>query len=234
MFNNFFGDMVSTLSTILVMIAILAVILIYLYYPLLRTLINLILCIVILFVGVQATVYNVEYLTASGTSIGEVLQSVFVKPEIEDAENPDATKWTFTTLGFNATKDSLTEYTSEVTLVTNTAINLKNKDYDIYLNGIKLDNRHQIDETISAYLRYNFRDEENNIILTDTLKVSFYFYNNNAKLKLTTYGGDDAVRLWYSYQLKNVFTTELKETTIEESGKLNIIVDTTGVIPDIT
>ena len=234
MFNNFFGDMVSTLSTILLMIAISAVVLIYLYDPLLRALINIILCIVILFVGVQATVYNVEYLTASGTSIGEVVESIFVKPEVDAFKNPNATKWTFTTLGFNASEDSLTEYTSEVTLVANTAIDLKNKDYDIYLNGIKLDNRHQTYETISAQLGYNFRNEENGIILTDTLKVSFYFYNNNATLKLTTYGGDDAVRLWYSYQIKNGFTIELKETTIEESGKLNIIVDTTGVIPDIT
>lgn len=83
------------------------------------------------------------------------------------------------------------------------------KYYGCYVNGVPV----EVDEFSSEYLianyTYNFYDFDKNLIVSDTLKLRFSFFENYTVFVLQTEGGSTAVKQWNNFFKNNNFVVSL-------------------------
>lgn len=99
------------------------------------------------------------------------------------------------------------------TIMINNSIEIENKYYEIFVNGIPC--TYSEVDTIHATGSYGyvFYDDSMEEILSDTLNFNFAFYENYSTLKVSTNGGTEAVKNWNSYFNKNNFVVSIEEST---------------------
>ena len=82
--------------------------------------------------------------------------------------------------------------------------------YQPYVNGSPVDVSEFSTDLLVANYEYNFYDEDQNLILNDTLKFRFAFYKQSTSFIVSTEGGAYACKQWNYFFNKNGFIVELK------------------------
>lgn len=106
--------------------------------------------------------------------------------------------------------------------------------YRVYINGVPCRITDYSSNYIVATYSYNFYNSTMDLLLTDTLNLSFSFYKNYTSFIATTEGGTDAVNYWQYYFKNNNFIVSIKETdeTLESSGILDGLVKVSFYLDD--
>lgn len=111
----------------------------------------------------------------------------------------------------------------------------------LYINGRPVDILEFNKDYLIADFDYNFYDVDKKVLLNDTLRLRFAFYEKQTVFLVQTNGGSDAAKKWDYFFNKNGFIVELKENisqnntssflnqfvkidfVIEENGELKIL-----------
>lgn len=103
-------------------------------------------------------------------------------------------------------------------------------NYNIFVNGVECSNTEGNRNYITAEYRYNFYDDNLDLLLSDTLYFRFAFNENYTYISVETQGGTAAVNCWNSYFNKNNFVVEIKPTESVPDHELEY---TEGEVPEI-
>lgn len=86
----------------------------------------------------------------------------------------------------------------------------------MFVNGVPCSTSDTLTNGIFATYHYSFKDSATKEIINDTLLISFSYFENGYRLKLSTEGGQVAVDYWNTYFSRNNFVI-----TIEDFSYLN-------------
>lgn len=208
-----FGSMDTTLYTIIAILLVIGVAYLLIKIPELRPIALLVFLVVFVFCGFSACYHNIRYLTSTNMTVGDVINSYIKTTQTTTTVTENKPEWLIENLGFRLVEDNT--YTSTLILDPYNDLDFKNNTYSLFINNEQC----LINETGNNYIRsqypYTFFDNDNNVILTDTLYINFVFHTNETKLVLKTDNGQIAVNLWRSYQAKNNFLLAIKNSTNE-------------------
>lgn len=119
---------------------------------------------------------------------------------------------------------SIGTYSASITLDEVLSIDTKN-NLGVFVNRMPCDVTSSVHKDYAiAYYVYTFYDENETSILTDTLTLTFAFYENSTTLKISTNGTTEAIKLWHYYFNKNGFVVSIAPFDYDNSG----IIDGTG------
>lgn len=77
------------------------------------------------------------------------------------------------------------------------------EEYIVYVNGVPCNNYEYASDYVLAKYTYSFCNEYFDEILRDTLDIRFFFDTSSTYVQVSTNGGENAVKFWYSYFNKN-------------------------------
>lgn len=145
----------------------------------------------------------IGYYTTSGNQYGNIDND---KPnEIEQVS-----EFSFNLKNIVLTQESGDKYSANMTA--NVSLDLTpNSDYGLYVNDITCNDIVYSVDYITGKYTYNFYDNANKLLKSDTLTLSLAFNKTYMSLTLSTSGGAEAVRYWNNYFNKNNFVVEIKE-----------------------
>ena len=211
---SLFGNIELTLKLILAIIVVAFVVVLCKQIPQLIPVLASIMALVIVFFGIASTIDCAKYINAHNVTIGEIIDSAFNDKSTAEEVEGKSLAWDLTNLGFKFGSNN--KYVTTIEKPHNEVIDLENNDYVLYINNEAC----LINETGNDYVKsefnYSFFDRDNNLLLDDTLHIDFGFYQKQTTITISTYGGEQAVNLWKSFQVKNGFTFELKATKKSE------------------
>lgn len=197
----------SPLQFTLVILCIVGVILLLLFVPLSRSVFIVAGCLLLCLSGVFSCFYSIRYFTMKSSINGKATEGQHNITRVLFDGNKT---FDFKTLGFEST-EKINNYSSYVTF--DKSIDLK-KYNSFLLNNTSLETTEIADDYIIAEIEYNFYDTDKNELYNDTLFVSLYTYVNSMKIEVRTTGGDDAVKYWNSFLIKNGFLLTLSESKL--------------------
>lgn len=206
----------------LVILAIVVVFLLSKMFPIAKTifiiLFGLVLAGVTFYCGIELN----KYYTAHGGIFGEI-SGYFDINKIESKNM----KFNLSNIELKQVNENL--YRAESS--TNDIFKLKtNTKYSIFVNGLPCKTIDNASDFIMAEYKYNFYDENKNLLLQDTLSFKFAFNEYYSYLLIETEGGTEAVKYWNYYFNKNNFTVEIKESTYLQNEDLEYV---EGETPDV-
>lgn len=206
------------LSLSLVIAFVIGIVAILIYIPQMRPVITMVVCCAIIISGAYCAYLDFKYLNEKNLTIGQVIDSTFNKTTIEPTpEKDDQTKamsWDLSTLGFAYV--SGTKYQASVDLPYNSVVDFENNKYVILINGEECFKNTcggtKENPYIKSEYKYQFLDNENNIIFSDTLYINMSFYKTKSTLQIYTNNGEQAVSLWQAYKSKNGFNLSIENS----------------------
>lgn len=205
---SLFSNIETLLKTIIVVLLVIGMIWLCIRIPQLVPVVATILAVSIVAIGMFCAYDSYKYLSARNMTIGEVLQSAFNnKAEIDQDEN-NLLKWNMKNIGFSY--EGASTYSTTIDKPHNEVIDLENNNYELYINNQKCYLNETGNDFVKSEYKCSFYDQNNNLILEDSLYINFGFYQSQTVIVITTKGGEQAVELWKSYQVKNGFVFELK------------------------
>ena len=208
---SLFSNIETLLKTIIVVLLVIGMIWLCIRIPQLVPVVATILAVSIVAIGMFCAYDSYKYLSAKNMTIGEVLQSAFNnKAELDQDEN-NLLKWNMKNIGFSY--EGASTYSTTIEKPHNEVIDLENNNYELYINNQKCYLNETGNDFVKSEYKCSFSDQDNNLILEDSLYINFGFYQNQTVIVITTKGGEQAVELWKSYQVKNGFIFELKATS---------------------
>ena len=210
-----FGDTISTLKTIIVLMVVIGIVFILFYIKEMRPVILIILGVVVLAGGIGATVQNVKYFNASNKTIGEVINSTLHSTHIV---KQDENTFELNVLGFKQSEYDENTYLTEYQMAQVANLDLKNQKYTLKLNDYRCFSNVQNDNDkyMQSKFTYTFLDNNNEEIMTDTLYITFAFYEKSTTILLQTQGGEQAKELWKAFERKNGIKITFDNSTIDE------------------
>ena len=210
--NSMLLSLFSNIETLLKMIILIIVLVGILYLcvkiPQLVPVIGGLLAMTIFVLGGLATIESVRYFNAHNVTIGQVIDSAFNNKSSAEEVDGKTLTWNLNNLGFQYVGES--KYITTIEKPKNEIVDLENNDYVLYINDIACSVNKTGSDYVKSEYNYSFYDNQNQLILSDTLYINFAFYNNQTIIELSTNGGEAAVNLWKAYQVKNGFVFELK------------------------
>ncbi len=88
----------------------------------------------------------------------------------------------------------------------------------LYINGRPVDILEFNKDYLIADFDYNFYDVDKKVVLNDTLRLRFAFYEKQTVFLVQTNGGSDAAKKWDYFFNKNGFIVELKEDNSQNTS----------------
>lgn len=156
---------------------------------------------------------NVYYEEKGG--IHGAINGIFDTNQIEVVEEMKF-KFTYTELVQQGETD---KYSATITMPE--VFNLeKDLSYMVYVNDMPCYFVENASDYVKANYGYVFYDENENLLMKDTLNFSFAFYTNSTTLKVSTNGGSEAVKYWNYFFNKNIFIVKIVQ--VDEIEDLNI------------
>lgn len=153
-----------------------------------------------------------DYYSVKGGIYG-TLKGYFEKQEeIKNSKNVD-----FIDLFSDFTNITLTQYGDcyRATFSSNKIMELDiNKCYVLLINDTPCGVLDYSTDYLSADYMYTFYNQDQEIIITDTLELNLSFYSKYTSMILKTTGNYQAVKLWNNYFSKNGFSVFIKEIDI--------------------
>ena len=223
---NVVGTSNNALTTILVVLLIVAFIYLAIRVPEMRIFVVIFAILSVYAFGAYATSYNINYMNLTGVTVGEIVDS-FVPSTTVDSKETNI--WEFDSLGFMASDTEFKHSVIVEELTPAPNVDLANKKYDIYINN----DRCQFNESGNNYIKssftYEFYNDNNELITTETLEIRFYIYSNHAELEIFTENGSVGVQYWKSFLVKNGFILSIKESTLNNN---DLVVDGVGNLED--
>lgn len=208
---SLFHNLETLLKTIIVVLLVIGMIWLCIRIPQLVPVVATFLAVSIVAIGIFCAYDSYKYLSARNMTIGEVLQSAFNNhSEIEQDEN-NLLKWNLKNIGFKY--EGASTYSTTIEKPHNEVIDLENNRYELYINNQKCYLNETGNDYVKSEFKCSFYDTDDNLIIEDTLYINFGFYQKQTVIVLTTKGGEQAVQLWKSFQVKNGFVFELKATS---------------------
>lgn len=143
------------------------------------------------------------YYTAEGGIIGKI-HDLFQNNTVEVED------MTFSLNNIELIQDKDDVYTAQI--LSHESIKLSpNERYVVFVNNQPCavnENDNRGDYIIANYT-YMFMDVDREVLCTDTLKLTFAFYENSTYLSISTSGGAKAVKYWNYYFNKNTFVVTI-------------------------
>lgn len=225
MFSTLFNT--SYLVDILVTAGIIIALIGCIFVKPLRLIVGTILICGVLATGIYSGINVYEYYTSHGGIHGT--------PQIDKVNQLQVDNYSFELSNIMLTSNGkLNEYEAKFT---STQFFELNSDfaYTIYVNGIPCDTIEYAKDYAKSKFSQAFYNENQSIILKDTINMSFAFYPNSIILTLKTTGGAQAVNLWNDYFSKNKMTILIKqEQSFESANDLSRFVKVTYIAGSLT
>ena len=162
-----------------------------------------------IYCGVQVN----SYYSSEGGIIGKLMDSI----ESNKVEEVDNLKYKVRNIQLTQEKENT--YSATITLDNKVKLE-DDKNYSIFINDVECYNSLVESNYISADFRYIFQDSKQTVLLDDTLNINFAFYDFSSVLKISTDGGETAVKYWYDFYQKNEFIIEIRETNFKLNKEL--------------
>lgn len=174
--------------------------------------------------------FNVNnYLNASGGIWGTIVGDYSVN-------KVEVSKMQFDLQYIELTQTSNTdENIYSAKLESNETVSIENgKYYGCYVNGVPIENDEFSSEYLIANYTYNFYDFDKNLIISDTLKLRFSFFENYTVFVLQTEGGSTAVKQWNNFFKNNNFVVslDLLDNQLEVESYLDQFIKVDFVVVD--
>jgi len=145
-----------------------------------------------------------QYYSAEGGIYGKI-ENFF---GVNEVENIDEFEYKLNNINLKPTINE-NEYSAEFFIYENKELT-DETNFILLFNNTPCSNVKVGGNYITAEFIYNFYDENENLILNDTMNVRIATYKNYTYIHLTTDGGSDAVKLWNYYFEKNDAILKLK------------------------
>lgn len=153
-----------------------------------------------------------KYLKASGGVIGEITDIFTYKNELEQND----LKFDFKNVVLKQNGDCY-----EAKFISDNVVIIDDSNLlDLYINNRKIDILEFNKDYLIADFNYNFYDVNKNLILNDTLKLRFAFYEKQTTFIVQTNGNSEASKKWSYFFNKNGFVVELKKNSDKTDSSL--------------
>ena len=148
-----------------------------------------------------------QYYSAEGGIYGKI-ENFF---GVNEVETIDTMTYKLNNINFTSTINE-NEYDADFIIYETNELN-PDIEYMVLFNDKPCSTSKVGSEFISAEYIYNFYDENENVINSDSITIKIATYKTYTYIHLITDGGTDAVKLWHSYFEKNGSILELKPIT---------------------
>lgn len=145
-----------------------------------------------------------QYYSAEGGIYGKI-ENFF---GVNEAETIDDLTYKLNNVNLKPTINE-NEYSAEF-FIYESKETTENTNFILLLNDTPCSNVKVGGDYVAAEFIYNFYDEDEQLILHDTMNIRIATYKNYTYIHLTTDGGSEAVKLWHYYFEKNDAVLKLK------------------------
>ena len=200
---------------VLLVVAIIAVIYILIKFPHAKIYVYTLIFIVLVGSGIYSTININSYYSASGGIYGILTgdfdknNKLYVNEKVFTLENTTLTQKNGDTYSAKSISDE--------------AFKVKTNEYlGVFVNDSPCTYSEIAEDYFVANYNYTFYDKNGDVLLNDTLKLYFAFYDKMTELEVVTDGGSTAVKYWGYYFNKNNFNVTIKSVKDNYNKDLTI------------
>lgn len=201
--------MLESIKFILIGILVAMLVYVFIKFKGVRLFLGTAICAIVVFTGIFAGFRINNYYNSSGGIVGQIVGSY--KPN-----NTKQEEMKFEIKNTNFSRAAENEKYSIKIQTANTYTLNENEYYTVFVNGEACRVVYSAKDSVKATYTYTFKssDLENGDfkeLATDTMTISFAFYQNYGELKIEIDAGSKTKTLWESYFEKNNFIINIKK-----------------------